>query len=92
VAFIATFLVCSLNINGANRTYWDFFFGFWLFVTVLMLFAPIVAWQLGRSYACQRLGVRGLLCRNNPAKRVERPGTLRADAKTNDQLKSEVDH
>jgi hypothetical protein len=35
------------NVNGADRTYWDFFFGFGLFVTVLMLFASIVAWQLG---------------------------------------------
>jgi hypothetical protein len=33
--------------NGANRTYWDFFVGFGLFVSVLMVFAAIVAWQLG---------------------------------------------
>jgi hypothetical protein len=35
------------NVNGSDRTYWDFFFGFGLFVTVLMLFAAVVAWQLG---------------------------------------------
>jgi hypothetical protein len=35
------------NVNGADRTYWDFFVGFGLFVTVLMLFASIVAWQFG---------------------------------------------
>ena len=35
------------NVNGADRTYWDFFFGFGLFVTVFMLFASVVAWQLG---------------------------------------------
>ena len=35
------------NANGADRTYWDFFVGFGLFVTVLMLFASIIAWQLG---------------------------------------------
>jgi hypothetical protein len=35
------------NVNGSERTYWDFFFGFGLFVTVLMLFASSVAWQLG---------------------------------------------
>ena len=35
------------NANGSDRTYWDFFVGFGLFVTVLMVFASIVAWQLG---------------------------------------------
>jgi hypothetical protein len=57
------------NVNGADRTYWDFFFGFGLFVTVLMLFrfhcrlatrGPSVSGP--RSCACQRLGVRSLLC------------------------------
>jgi hypothetical protein len=35
------------NANGSDRTYWDFFVGFGLFVTVLMVFAAIVAWQFG---------------------------------------------
>ena len=35
------------NVNGSDRTYWDFFVGFGLFVTVLMLLASIVAWQFG---------------------------------------------
>ena len=35
------------NANGSDRTYWDFFVGFGLFVTVLMVLASIVAWQLG---------------------------------------------
>ena len=35
------------NANGSDRTYWDFFVGFGLFVTVLMVFASIVAWQFG---------------------------------------------
>jgi hypothetical protein len=35
------------NVNGSDRSYWDFFIGLGLFVTVLMLFASIVAWQLG---------------------------------------------
>jgi hypothetical protein len=34
------------NANGFQRTYWDFYIGFGLFVTVLMVFAAIVAWQL----------------------------------------------
>ena len=35
------------NANGFDRTYWDFFVGFGLFVTVLMVLAAIVAWQFG---------------------------------------------
>ncbi|HWZ56409.1 MAG TPA: hypothetical protein VNZ63_10085 [Verrucomicrobiae bacterium] len=35
------------DANGSIRTYWDFFVGFGLFVSVLLLFAAIVAWQLG---------------------------------------------
>ena len=35
------------NANGSVRTYWEFFVGFGLFVSVLMVFAAIVAWQLG---------------------------------------------
>jgi len=35
------------NANGSDRTYWDFFLGYGLFVTVLMLFASVVAWQCG---------------------------------------------
>lgn len=35
------------NANGSDRTYWDFFVGFGLFVTVLMVLASIVAWQFG---------------------------------------------
>ena len=35
----------QFNVNGSDRTYWDFFVGFGLFVTVLLLFASIVAWQ-----------------------------------------------
>lgn len=35
------------NANGSDRTYWEFFVGFGLFVTVWMVFAATVAWQLG---------------------------------------------
>lgn len=34
------------DVNGFDRTYYDFFVGFGLFVTVLMLFAAGAAWQL----------------------------------------------
>jgi hypothetical protein len=35
------------NVQGFSRSYWDFFTGFGLFVTILLLFAAIVSWQLG---------------------------------------------
>ena len=35
------------NANGAQRTYWDFYVGFGLFVTALMALAALFAWQLG---------------------------------------------
>jgi hypothetical protein len=35
------------NVQGFQRTYWDFFTGFGLFVTILLFFAAIVSWQLG---------------------------------------------
>ena len=34
-------------VQGFNRSYWDFFTGFGLFVTILLLFAAIVSWQIG---------------------------------------------
>lgn len=34
-------------VQGFGRTYWDFYVGFGLFVTVLLLFAALVSWQLG---------------------------------------------
>ena len=48
----ADFVVGSMrtihfNADGFSRTYWDFFTGFGLFVTVFLLFAAILAWELG---------------------------------------------
>jgi hypothetical protein len=34
-------------IMGFSRTYWDFYVGFGLFVSVFLLLAVILAWQLG---------------------------------------------
>ncbi|HKX00155.1 MAG TPA: hypothetical protein VJN43_20615 [Bryobacteraceae bacterium] len=51
------------NFNGTERTYWDFYVGFGLFVTVLMVFASIVAWQFGslpaETLASMRLSAWG---------------------------------
>ena len=35
------------RVQGMTRTYWDFFSGFGFFVTVLLFFAAILAFQLG---------------------------------------------
>ena len=35
-------------IMGSRRTYWDFYVGFGLFVSVFLLLAVVLAWQLGR--------------------------------------------
>jgi hypothetical protein len=35
------------NVQGFSRTYWDLFVGAGFFVSVFLLFAAVVAWQLG---------------------------------------------
>jgi hypothetical protein len=35
------------SAQGFSRTYWDFFSGFGFFVTVFLLFAAVLSWQLG---------------------------------------------
>lgn len=35
------------EVFGFSRTYWDFYLGFGLTVSVLLLLAAILAWQLG---------------------------------------------
>ncbi len=37
----------KFQTQGMQRTYWDFYVGFGLFVTVLLLLAAAIAWQLG---------------------------------------------
>ena len=33
--------------QGFTRTYWDFYVGFWLFVSVFLFLAALMAWRLG---------------------------------------------
>ena len=35
------------DVQGVSRTYWGFYTGFGLFMTVLLLFAAVLAWLLG---------------------------------------------
>jgi hypothetical protein len=37
----------TFQVSGQTRSYWDFFSGFGFFCTGLLLFAAILAWQLG---------------------------------------------
>ena len=52
------------NVQGFNRTYWDFFSGFGFFVTILLLFTAIVSWQMaglpGESLSSMPLVTWGL--------------------------------
>jgi hypothetical protein len=36
------------DVQGFSRSYWDFFVGAGLFVGAFLLFAAVLAWQLGR--------------------------------------------
>jgi hypothetical protein len=44
----------SFDVQGLHRTYWDFFSGFGLFVSVFLVFGAILAWQFG-SMSRERL-------------------------------------
>jgi hypothetical protein len=37
----------QFDCQGFSRTYWDFYVGLGLFVTVFLLLAAVLAWQLG---------------------------------------------
>src|SRR5262252_3344578 len=62
-ALVHSMQTIQFNVSGSDRTYWDFFVGFGLFVTVLMVFASIVAWQFGslpsETIAGMRIGAWG---------------------------------
>ncbi len=47
------------DILGSSRTYWDFYVGFGLSVTVLLLLAVVLAWQLGGLPAATLALMRG---------------------------------
>lgn len=49
------------DVQGARRTYWDFFSGFGFFVTVLLVFAAVLAWQLASLPAATLAGLRVVL-------------------------------
>ena len=46
-SLIAAMRTIHFDTQGFNRTYWDFYTGFGLFVSVFMLFAAVLSWQMG---------------------------------------------
>lgn len=46
---VASMQTIQFRVQGFNRTYWDFYVGFGLFVTVFLLFAAVLSWQLGAT-------------------------------------------
>jgi len=44
---LAALKAARFEVQGMTRTYWDFFSGFGFFVTVLLFFGAILAFQLG---------------------------------------------
>ncbi|MFZ0735928.1 MAG: hypothetical protein WBL70_17585 [Candidatus Acidiferrales bacterium] len=48
------------NAGGFNRSYWDFFSAFGLYFSVFLLFAAVLAWQLGGLPAETLAGVRSI--------------------------------
>ncbi len=46
-ALLASMKSIHFNLQGFSRSYWDFFVGFGLQITVFLLFAAVLAWQLG---------------------------------------------
>ena len=46
-AVVAGMRGVHFHVQGFDRSYWDFFSGFGYFVTILLLFAAVLAWQLG---------------------------------------------
>ena len=46
-AALASIRSIRFTTQGFARTYWDFYVGFGLFVTIFLLLAAVLAWQLG---------------------------------------------
>lgn len=46
-AYVEGLKTTRFLVQGWSRTYWGFYAGFGTFVTVLLVFSAILAWQLG---------------------------------------------
>jgi hypothetical protein len=58
-SLVASMQSTHFDIQGFRRTYWDFYVGFGLFVSVFLVFAAVLAWQLGGLSADTLARMRG---------------------------------
>jgi hypothetical protein len=59
-SLIASMQSLHFDASGSDRTYWDFFVGFGFFATVFLVFAAVLAWQLGGLPPRTLAAVRGI--------------------------------
>lgn len=59
-SLVASMHSIHFDAQGFNRSYWDFYTGFGLFVTVFLLFAAVLAWQMGGLPAQSLAAMRGI--------------------------------
>ena len=55
-ALLASMRSTHFDVQGFSRTYWDLFVGAGFFVSVFLLFAAVLAWQLG-GLSAETLGL-----------------------------------
>src|SRR5260370_35642738 len=53
---LASMRSIHFDVQGFSRTYWDLFVGAGLFVSVFLLFAAVLAWQLG-GFSAEAFGL-----------------------------------
>lgn len=58
-ALLGSMRSIHFGVQGFSRTYWDFFVGIGLCVTVFFLFSAVLAWQLGGLPADTLARMRG---------------------------------
>ena len=63
---VASMRTVRFDVQGFSRTYWDFFVGAGFFVSVFLLFAAVLAWQLG-GLGQETLGLMPLITWTLPA-------------------------
>jgi len=61
VAVVETMKAHQFLVMGSPRTYWDFFFGYGLILSICLLVQAVLFWQLGEIAKSQPLIIRPIL-------------------------------
>jgi hypothetical protein len=61
IAIIEAMKSRAFDVMGSMRTYWDFFFGYGLIVTITLLVQGILFWQLGNIAKTNGAQIRPIL-------------------------------